>query len=142
MPPSPPGEEERIDREWEKTVVREVDAILRRGEKPDPDALAARWPDDAARVRSIIAIRASLYDEGVLDAPDAQTPPPEPAFGQKGVAKDRDRALADIKREFQDAMNRGDRPDVVGIIDERPELKDDVAELSHFYNFLSDALKP
>ena len=39
-------------------------------------------------------------------------------------------------------MNRGDRPDVVGIVDERPELKDDVAELSQFYNFIADALKP
>jgi serine/threonine protein kinase len=71
----------------------------------------------------------------------------EPAEAAPGLLPEprgngRDDALADIKREFQDAMNRGDRPDVVGIVDERPELKDDVAELSQYYNFIADALKP
>jgi hypothetical protein len=133
--------DEQQDREWERTVVREVDAILHRGDKPDVDALAARWPDHADRVRTIVAIRASLHEEGVLDGPDAE---PEPAsrLEPRAGGEARDHALADIKREFQDALNRGDRPDVVGIVDERPDLKDEVAELSHFYNFLNDALKP
>lgn len=137
----PPGEQERKDREWQASVVREIDAILLGGGKPDADALAARWPEEADRVRSLVAIRTSLHEEGVLADLDSE-PPPEPAFGMAAGHEDRDDALADIKREFQDAMNRGVRPDVVGIVDERPELKDDVAELSHFYNFLSDALKP
>jgi hypothetical protein len=138
-----PGDQEQDTPEWKKLIVREVDAILRAGGKPDADALVARWPAEADRVRSIVEMRTSLFEEGILDTADE-----EGAAGSEEEllldpgGQERDDALAAIKREFQDALNRGDRPDVVGIVDERPELKDDVAELSHFYNFLADALKP
>jgi hypothetical protein len=138
MGPSPTDEED-----WRKAVIAEVDAVLRRGEQPDPETFAARWPDEADRVRTIVEIRRSLFAEGVLDeAAGEGEPEPEPEGLLGAPAKDRDHALADIKNEFQDAVNRGDRPDVHGVIDERPELKDEVAELSQFYNFLTDALKP
>jgi Protein kinase domain len=130
-------------------VAREVDAILRRGGKPDPVELASRFCDEPDRIRSIVELRSSLFEEGILDdsaeepethaAAEAET---EPAPLPEPRAEGRDHALADIKCEFQDAMNRGDRPDLDGIMDERPELKDDVAELSQFYNFIADALRP
>jgi hypothetical protein len=138
------GDQEKASEDWGRRIVREVDAILRSGERPDAEALAARWPEDAARVRSIVAIRTSLFEEGMLDGGDEDDPAPDGDATLLLQPRDqgRDDALADIKREFQDALNRGVRPDVVGIVDERPELKDEVAELSQFYKFIAEALKP
>jgi hypothetical protein len=136
-----PGDQEKTEIEWRRMVAREVDAILRRGGKPDPAELATRFCDEPDRIRAIVELRSSLFQEGILED-DADEPEPEQPVFLDPKEEGRDGALADIKREFQDAMNRGDRPDVVGIVDDRPELKDEVAELSQYYNFVADALKP
>jgi hypothetical protein len=141
MTVSPEGEEERQLNDWRKILIREVDAALKSGVAPDLGVFVARWPEEEDEVKSIIALRTSLFEEGILDAPE-EDPTAESDPLMDGDSKERDDALADIKREFQDAMNRGDHPDVVGIVDERPELKDEVVELSQYYNFIADALKP
>jgi Protein kinase domain len=143
MASDPLGDDEQEARAWTRDVVREIDAILRAGGTPDAESLAAKWPDDADRVRSMVELRTSLFEEGMLEDDGVEEAAPAgPDTLLVPIEQGRDDALADIKREFQDALNRGVRPDVLGIVDERPELKDDVAELSQFYNFLADALKP
>jgi hypothetical protein len=138
-----PGDQEPGAEDWGKRILREVDAILRSGGKPDVEELAARWPEEAARVRSIVAIRTSLFEEGMLDAGDDDSATDGDAtLLLQPRDQGRDDALADIKREFQDALNRGVRPDVVGIVDERPELKNEVEEISQYYKFIAEALKP
>lgn len=142
MPPSA-GEDERAAQDRKKALVSEVDAALHRGESPDLGALVARFPEEAASVESIVALRLALFEEGVLaeDDPDETDAPGADPFLTEHPT-DRDSALADIKSEFLDAVNSGVRPDVGGIVHDRPELKDEVAELSQFFNFMSDALKP
>ena len=78
MASAPPGDDGAGQpRTGRKDVVREVDAILRRGRKLRTRRRSrAEWPDEADRVRSIVELRTSLFEEGMLDESATRTPNP------------------------------------------------------------------
>ncbi len=124
--------------EWEREFSSEIDKRIAKGERVDVDGYARRFPDRAEKVRSLIELRQSLFDEGLLevDGGDQAAPPADPAKPA------RDGRIAEVERRFQDAANRGEPPDVQGAIAEFPDLDAQIRDVARFHSFLSDVLTP
>jgi hypothetical protein len=132
--------DEREQLSWRRSVIREVDAVLRGGGTPDPEALASRWMGEPHEIRAIVAVRKSLHDEGMLEESAGEAPDDAPPAAAD--ARERDRALAGIKQQVQDAANRGDPTPAATLARVRPEIEGDLAGLAQYYDFMTEALQP
>lgn len=117
---------EGADAETVLDVVKaEIDAALRSGGRPDPEAWIARHPSLAAEIRALADLRAALHAEGLLGSDDVDR---------------REDALAGFEAAVQDAVIRGDRVDLVGWQARHPDLAPELERMAERAEFLRDAL--
>src|ERR1043166_1698752 len=60
-----------------RALGREIDALLRAGVTPDPNALMERYPNLAHEVKNLIALRVELHAEALHEIEDDEHPPDE-----------------------------------------------------------------
>ncbi len=130
---APQSENER----WSRDLCVEIDESLKRGITPDARALSARFPGHTDEIRVLVEMRTSLFEEGLTSDADARSADDDDADSDGG-----DEALGRVQERFQEAANRGEKPDLDAMIAEFPEHEAAILDLARFYSFVTDALAP
>ena len=118
-----------------KRIQVEIDERLAAGETPDPRDWAQMLPEYVEEIETLIELRTFVHEQ---DGPEADE-------ASAGDAAESDAAtdeaiLASVESAFQDALNRGDKPDPVVWQARHPDLASEIENIAEIHGFLQDAL--
>ena len=108
----------------------EVDRLLEAGGHLDPAEWAARHPCLASEIETLVGLRLFLHEEG-LDGGEAES-------GDRELSEEE--TLAAIQGELQDALNRGETPDLGRWQERNPRLAPRIERLARRLDMVNDAL--
>ena len=108
----------------------EVDRILEAGGHPDPAEWAGQYPVLATEIEALVGLRLFLREEG-LDGGEAES-------DERELSEEE--TLAAIQGELQDALNRGETPDLGRWQARHPRLAPRIESLARRLDMVNDAL--
>lgn len=122
-----PGEGRREEpAEVLERVRREIDAVLAGGEVPEPAHWVKRYPWAAEAIEALVEMRVLSHGSGDGGA--------EPAPGREHV-------LARAREEIQDAVNRGEQPELQVLAVRFPELAGELDRIREGASWIAEALE-